>query len=120
MLVLGRTVLTGAMLAMGAAHASLAAQGTLYDPHFMDDGVVLVYTTGNRPNVPACAASQPARFAIDASTPQRKAQLAGLLAAFAMKQRVVIVGTGGCSLGGAPKRSSISTSTSEIVAAGSG
>jgi hypothetical protein len=86
------------LTAADGANASTAWQGTLYDPHFMQSGVVLVYTTGSRADIPACGAGQPARFAIDSSTAQGKAQLAGLLTAFAAKQPVVIVGTSTCSV----------------------
>lgn len=86
-------------LIASAAHASSVAwQGTIYDPHFMEDGVVLVYTTGSRSGIPSCGSGQPARFAIDTSNAQGKTQLAGLLTAFAAKQPVVIVGTGDCSV----------------------
>ena len=98
--VLGRAGLAAAtFMVTGTALASVAWQGTLHHPHFMQGGVVLVYTTGSRADIPACGATQPARFAIDSNTAQGKAQLAGLLTAFATKQPVVIVGTGDCSLG---------------------
>jgi len=81
-------------------HAGVAWQGAIYDPHFMQGGIVLIYATGNRADIPACSTAQPARFAIDSGTTQGKAQLPGLLTAFATKQPAVIVGAGNCSVYG--------------------
>jgi hypothetical protein len=85
---------------MSSALASIAWEGTLTAPHFMANGVVLVYSSASRTNVPSCAASQPYRFAFDSTTPPGKAQLAGLLTAFAAERPVVIVGTDDCSVYG--------------------
>jgi hypothetical protein len=87
-----------ALLAAPAAWTSIAWDGTLTNPHFMQNGVVLVYTSGNRPSIPACGAGQPTRFALDGSTAQGKTQVAGLLAAYAAGKQVVIVGTDTCSV----------------------
>ena len=78
---------------------TIAWQGTLSDPHFMGNGAVLVYTSGSRTGtIPACGVTQPQRFALDSTTPAGKAQLAGILTAFAAGKPVVIVGTGTCSV----------------------
>lgn len=79
------------------AHASVAWQGTLSDVHFMATGVVLVYTSGSRADIPACAAGQPTRFALDATTAAGKTQAAGLMMAYAAGKPVIIVGTGSCA-----------------------
>jgi hypothetical protein len=86
------------VLAQGAAQASVAWHGVLSSPHFMGNGVVLVYTAGSRSNIPACGISQPARFAVDSTTPSGRSQLAGLLTAFASGKQVVIVGNDTCSV----------------------
>jgi hypothetical protein len=89
------------LLTMSApASASTAWQGTLAAPHFMNDGVVLVYTSGSRTDIPSCGAGQPGRFAFDSTTAAGKSQLAGILAAFSMGRQVIIVGTGNCSVYG--------------------
>jgi hypothetical protein len=85
---------------MSSASASIAWEGTLTLPHFLSNGVVLVHSAGSRTNIPSCAASQPSRFAFDSTTPSGKAQLAGLLTAFAAERPVVIVGTDDCSVYG--------------------
>lgn len=92
-------VLLGAVLALSSisALAGDALSGTLSVVHFMANGVVLASTDGARSNVPSCAAAQPSRFAIDATTAAGKIQLSGLLAAYAAGKPVRIVGNGTCS-----------------------
>jgi hypothetical protein len=86
-------------LLVGSANASVAGQGALANPHFMADGVILVYTNGNRTgSIPACGQGQPQRFALNSTTAAGKSQLAGLLAAHAAGKEVIIVGTGDCSV----------------------
>ena len=84
------------LAATTAAQSSTAWEGALQDIHFMNNGVVLVTTTGNRTTPPSCS-SVAGRFAIDSTTPAGRSQLAGLLAAEAADRQVVIVGTGNCS-----------------------
>ena len=90
-------LMTIAALYSSISIAGSASQGTLNTVHFMGNGVVLALTTGTRTGVPACANTQPTRFALDASTPAGKAQLAGLLTAYSSGKQVVIIGTGTCS-----------------------
>lgn len=81
-----------------AAHAQgSTVTGVPHHPIFMPTGVVLVYVEGSRPNLPACGSVENRRFAINVKTDAGKAQLAGLLSAYNMKQQVVFVGTGDCS-----------------------
>jgi hypothetical protein len=75
------------------ANAGDALAGTLTQPTFMPDGVVLVHSSGARTGAPSCV-SDIHRFALDATTPQGKVQLAGLLAAYSAGRQVRIVGTG--------------------------
>lgn len=67
------------------------------DLHYMNNGVVLFYTTTTHSGVPTCAASYTTRWAIDASTPAGKSQLAGLLSAYHTGKRIEVFGTGACS-----------------------
>lgn len=78
--------------------ASVAWQGTLSDVHFMANGVVLVYTSGARQDIPACGAGKPTRFALDSTTSGGKTQAAGLMMAYASGKQAIIVGTGSCSV----------------------
>jgi hypothetical protein len=94
-----RAVLIAAILvASAAASAGTAAEGTLAAPHFMSSGVIIVYTSGSRTGVPACATPQPQRFAFDATTAAGKSQLAGMLTAFTAGKSVIMAGTGTCSV----------------------
>lgn len=86
------------LLAVSSAHGGDALMGTLSQPHFMANGVVVVYTDGQRLGTPNCALASPTRFAIDAATTAGKVQLAGLLSAHATGKPVRIVGTGTCSV----------------------
>jgi len=79
------------------AYAGSAGAGTLSNLHFMGNGVVILYTSGARTGVPACATTQPNRFAIDGTTAAGKVHLAGVLAAHAAGKTVYIFGTGNCS-----------------------
>ncbi|WP_368566250.1 hypothetical protein [Pseudoxanthomonas sp. UTMC 1351] len=66
--------------------------------HFMSSGAVLFHTTTARTDVPACAAGQTTRWAIDANTAAGKAQLAGLLAAHATGKKMSVFGTNTCTI----------------------
>lgn len=83
-----------------ATAAGNAGPGTLNTVHVLAGGVLLFHTTGARTAVPACGASLPARFAVDATTPAGKAQMAGLLTAYTSGKTVVIFGTGNCGVWG--------------------
>jgi hypothetical protein len=89
-----RTIIAAlAFLSTASANAGDALAGTLTQPTFMADGVVLVHTSGARTGAPSCVADIH-RFAVDATTPQGKIQLAGLLAAYSAGLQVRIIGTG--------------------------
>ena len=64
----------------------------------MQNGVVLVYTTGTRTPIPGCASAQPQRFAFDSTTAAGKSQLSGMLAADASKRPIIIVGSDVCNV----------------------
>jgi len=64
----------------------------------MSNGAVIFSSTGARTGTPGCASSQPTRWAIPASTPQGKVQLAGLLSAYHANKPVIVLGTGDCSV----------------------
>lgn len=66
--------------------------------YFMPSGAVLFHTGAARTDVPACAAGQAARWAIDTNTAAGKAQLAGLLAAHAAGKKVSVSGTNTCNI----------------------
>lgn len=87
-----------ALSATATAYGGDALMGTLSQPHFMANGVVLVSSDGQRLGTPTCAQGSPTRFAIDASTAAGKVQLAGLLSAHATGKPVRIIGTGACSI----------------------
>jgi hypothetical protein len=89
-----------AFLCTSLSHAGSASSGALSDFNYLNTGVVIVYTSGARTGVPSCAASQPSRFVIDATTAGGKVQLAGLLTAYTSGKPVVIVGTGACGVYG--------------------
>jgi len=93
--------LAASLALLGATPLSAGtAAGPINTPYFLPGGIVIVYVPGNRSGVPSCAAGQPYRFALDASTDAGRVQLSGLLSAFAMGREVSIVGTGNCSIYG--------------------
>ncbi|WP_454828401.1 hypothetical protein [Pseudoxanthomonas wuyuanensis] len=65
---------------------------------FMSGGVVLFHTSAARADVPACAAGQAMRWAIDTNTASGKSQLAGLLTAHTTGKKVQVIGTDTCSI----------------------
>lgn len=67
-------------------------------PHFNENGKVIFATSGSRTGVPACAASDPTRFAFDGTTAAGKNQVAAILTALALGRRVRVVGTGACAV----------------------
>jgi hypothetical protein len=94
--------LTAAIALLASLYSPLSNAGTAINStvgwlHFMSDGLVLVYIFTGRADTPACA-TQPTRFAFNATTPGGKVQLAGLLTAYAAGKRVNIIGTGNCTL----------------------
>lgn len=89
------------VLASAHAHAGWSAGPVrLKNLHFMPNGVVIAYVEGTRANVPACAAVESQRFAVNATTPAGRTQLAGLLVAYSADRQVNIFGTGTCSAWG--------------------
>lgn len=80
--------------------AGTAAAGSLVMPHVLENGTVIVYTSGSRTNTPSCALTYPDRFAFDSTTAAGKSQWAGILAAFLAGKTVFIGGTGNCAVSG--------------------
>ncbi len=66
---------------------------------FLAGGQVFVRHAGVRYSIPGCA-SNPAEFAIDASTPQGKTQAAGLMMAYSTGRNVEIYGMHHCAVWG--------------------
>lgn len=66
--------------------------------HFMPNGAVLFHTGTARTDVPACAAGQTTRWAVDTNTAAGKAQFAGLLTAHSTGKKVQVYGTNTCSI----------------------
>ncbi len=89
------------LLFSGSASAGSIGAGKISLIHFMDNGVVAFTSNGVRQystSDSSCFVNvQPQDVAIDASTDQGKAQLAGLLMAYAQGKSIVIQGTGQCS-----------------------
>ncbi|MBB5986667.1 hypothetical protein [Sphingobium lignivorans] len=96
-----------AMLASGAlATGAVPAQASTADPgflsvfHGMAGGQVIFFSTGTRSAMPACATTGANRWAIDGSTAAGQVRMSILLTAWAQRKRVIIVGTGNCSVWG--------------------
>lgn len=87
------------LLALPAA-ASISPETKIGNLHFMPNGAVLFHTSTARADVPACAAGQATRWAIDTNTAAGKAQLAGLLTAHTTGKKVQVFGTNTCSIWG--------------------
>ena len=87
-----------ALVLFASTSFASASSGPISEWYFMSNGVVLVYSSGVRTGTqPSCVTSPSNRFAFDATTPAGKAQLAGILAAYASGKIVEIVGAGNCS-----------------------
>ncbi|KAF1721726.1 hypothetical protein CSC75_05790 [Pseudoxanthomonas wuyuanensis] len=86
--------------ALPAVASNPAPQTEVSNLHFMPNGAVLFHTSTARADVPACAAGQTTRRAIDTNTAAGKAQLAGLLSAHSMGKKVQVFGTDTCSIWG--------------------
>lgn len=83
------------------ATASISAPQTeVSNLLFMPTGAVLFHTSTPRSDVPACAAGEPTRWAIDTNTAAGKSQLAGLLTAHTTGKKVQVIGTNTCSIWG--------------------
>lgn len=96
-----RGALAGVLIASGVvAHAGTASVGTISAVHFMTSGVVLFSPSGSRSGLPACAATQPSRFALNAIGAAGQTQLASVLAAYAAGKCVYVHGTGVCDVYG--------------------
>lgn len=91
-------ILLAALTFGSTVRAGTAAPGSLLMPHMLENGVVIVYTSGSRTDAPVCALTYPDRFAFDSTTPAGKGQWAGILAAFIAGKRVFIGGTNTCSI----------------------
>ena len=85
----------GALLA-GLAHAGESTMGQISGVHFMGNGAVIFYHSGQRSGAPACA-TIPNRFAIEGSTSTGKVQVAGLLSAVARGKNIYVLGLGVCN-----------------------
>lgn len=97
--------LAGAIVAMTAAavpaHASDAQMGRIIHVLGMSNGAVLFSTDGSRGARPSCSGlGNDARWAINASTLVGQSQLSAFMAAYALKKRIFIHGTGTCSIWG--------------------
>jgi len=92
-------IFAAGMFAAGAVSAGTFGVGNIGSPYIMWNGVLLVPTDGARSNAPACA-TESARFAIDGSTAAGKVRAAALLTALTAGKRVVVWGTGACSVWG--------------------
>jgi len=77
--------------------AGSASTGKLSKLHFMSNGVIIVYTSGARTDVPTCAQNQPSRFALNGTTDGGKVQVSGLLSAYATGKNVIIKGASNCN-----------------------
>ena len=87
------------LLTAQSAFAGHTEAGEINNLHFMKNGVVAFSSNGNRVNLTTdqqCVLSQPGTWALDASTDTGKAQLSGLLLAYAANKKIVIHGTGNC------------------------
>ncbi|WAC74965.1 hypothetical protein OU995_09835 [Roseateles sp. SL47] len=82
-----------------SSYAGTAGQVKIRNINFMSQGVVIFYVEGARNGAPACA-TEGSRFALDVTTPGGKAQLAGILTAYAMGKPVNVYGTSACNLWG--------------------
>jgi hypothetical protein len=86
----------GLLCACSTALAGTAASGSLSMPHVLENGVVIVYTSGARTGTPSCGLTYPDRFAFDSTTAAGKSQWAGILAAFLAGKSVSIAGANSC------------------------
>lgn len=86
----------------GPTQASEAPMGTIVGVFGTHNGALLFSTTSGRSGpAPACQGPGLAqRWAIDASTVAGQAAASALLTAYALKKRVNVYGTGGCSIWG--------------------
>lgn len=80
-----------------ASFGSSADAVILSQIYFLSSGAVIVYTNKYPSgDLPACAAGQPYRYAINGASSEGKVQLAGLLTAYVSNKPVNIVGKGTC------------------------
>ncbi len=89
----------GATLGIGGVTPVLAGDGgpgNISLVHALQNGVVVFYLSGTRNALPACAATQPGRWAFNATTPTGKVQHANLLTAYALRKVFGVYGTGSC------------------------
>ncbi len=84
----------------GQVSAGNTSTGLISFLHFMNDGSVLFTSSGNHNHLATdqeCVLTQPSNWGLNASTDQGKAQLSGLLMAYAQKKSIVVYGTGYCT-----------------------
>lgn len=93
-------VLVLALLFALPTAASSSSPAVVSKVYFTSTGAVVFHTDKVRPDVPACAASQTTRWAIDPNTAAGKIQLAGLLSAHATGKLVEVGGTNTCNIWG--------------------
>lgn len=88
-----------ALLSFSPASASSAMGGYVTGFATLSNGVVLVFSDGNRPGPPGCSNTGfPNRWAINANTTMGQAVLSVLLTARALHEPVRFYGTGTCDV----------------------
>ena len=96
-----KLALIGALFALPTvAHADAGAGYIANILTVSDDHSYLFDQSGTRSGLPSCAAGEPARWAIDPTTPYAQSVIATLLSAYALHKQVQIFGTGDCSVHG--------------------
>ena len=101
-----KMILTALICAAAAAvavpaKASEAAWGYITFPYGTSNGAVLFNTSGERgPRPPCSGPGLDARYAINASTLVGQSQLSVLMTAYSLHKRILIRGTGTCSIWG--------------------
>ncbi len=92
-----------ALLTLTAAPAasSSADYGFVSSVYATASGAILFHTSGVKDGAsPSCGAAIPSRFAIDASTVAGQAAASTLLTAYAMGKKVMVSGSGACTIWG--------------------
>lgn len=92
-------LLTSALIFASPAYSGSSSNGAISDLYFMDNGAVLFNHSGTRKHLTTdqtCVTQQPTFWGMNATTPEGKAQLSGLLLAFSTGKNITVVGTGDC------------------------
>jgi hypothetical protein len=88
-----------ALFLAGPAVASNSVNGQLGGFVTLSNGVILVFNSGTRGALPACASTSfPTRFAFDGTTPTGQALLSVLMTSYALHVPMTLYGTGTCSV----------------------